>query len=139
MKKLILALFVAAFTMTSCSTSFKTAKQGQVKPKLTSAVIGDLDVSNQKITYTYVPTKSVRRAGYENVKATAISEALKQYGDADVLVETREATVVRYGIFGGVFKGKIKSITVTGYPAKYKSFHEVDHETIKKSIINGNL
>lgn len=136
MKKLIFALFVAAFAMTSCSTALKTAKQDEVKPKLTAAVIGDLDVSDQKITYTYVPTKAVRRGGFKNCKATAISEALKQYGDADVLVETREATVVRTGLF---HSRRIKSITVTGYPAKYKSFHEVDHETIKKSIINGNL
>lgn len=140
MKKLVFALFVAAcgLGMTSCSTTFKSATQRDVVAPLAAAVIGDLDVSNQKITYTYYPTKTIRRGGYANCKNAAIREALAQYGDADVLIETQEATVIRTG---GIFKraGKIKAVTVTGYPAKYKNFRSADEETVKAGIVNGVL
>lgn len=128
-------MFVAALTMTSCSIVSKTAATRDVTAPLAAAVISDLDVSNQKITYTFVPTKKVRKGGLRNCINTAISEALANNGGGDVLVETQEAIVERYG-FGG---RKIKSVTVTGYPAKYKNFRTADEETVKAGIISGSL
>lgn len=135
MKKTLLLLFVAAMTMTSCSIVTKTATTRQVNAPLAAAVISDLDVSNQKITYKFVPTKAVRKGGVRNCINTAISEALAHHGDGDVLVETQEAIVERYG-FGG---RKIKSVTVTGYPAKYNNFRSADEATVKAGIISGSL
>lgn len=135
MKKSILLMFVAALTMSSCSVVTKTATTRDVTAPLAAAVISDLEVSNQKITYTFVPTNNVRKGGLNNCINTAISEALASNGGGDVLIETQEAVVQRYGLGGK----KIRSVTVTGYPAKYKNFRSVDEETIKAGIISGSL
>ncbi len=132
MKKILLILLAVA-GMTSCSTVRKTATQRDVVAPLAAAVISDLDVSNQKISYTYVPPRAVRRGGFANCKNAAIREALAQYGDADVLVETQEVTVIRN------FMRRIQSITVTGYPAKYKNFRSADDATVQAAIVNGVL
>lgn len=137
MKKTILLMFVAVLTMTSCSVVQKTATTRDVTAPLAAAVISDLDVSNQKITYTLVPTKKVRRGGLKNCINTAISEALANNGGGDVLIETQEAIVTRTA--GLLWREKIKSVTVTGYPAKYKNFRAADEETVKAGIINGTL
>lgn len=132
MKKIILAAFIAAVTMTSCSTAYRTASSRDVTAPIAAAAIADMEVSNQKITYTLIPTRKVRAGGYQNCVNTAISEALKA-NDGDVLIETQAATVKRTGFF----LTKIKSVTVTGYPAKYKNFRNADEQTVKNALING--
>ena len=64
-----------------------------------------------------------------------LPEALKANGGGDVLIETQEAIVKR----SGLFLRKIKSVTVTGYPATYKNFRNVDEQTLKKALVNGTL
>lgn len=135
MKKTILLMCVAALTITSCSTVQKTASTRKVTAPIAAAVISELEVSNQKITYTLEPSRKVRKAGLENCVNTAISEALEKNDHSDVLIETQKAIVQRYGLFGR----KIKSVTVTGYPAKYKNFKSADEETVKAGIISGSL
>lgn len=134
MKRLFCALF-AIVLLASCSTVRQTATQRDVKAPIVSAVIGDLDVSDQKITYTYVPTNKVRRGGADNCINSAIAAAL-QPGGYDVLVETQEAVVERQGWFG---KRKITKVTVTGYPAKYKNFRSADEKSINAGIVTGTL
>jgi hypothetical protein len=64
------------------------------------------------------PHRRVQRGGFENVKSTAVREALKNNGGGDVLVGLEVQTKsVRFLIWRS-----IKSITVSGYPAKYKNF-----------------
>lgn len=133
MKRLFFALCVVAL-FASCTTVRHTATQRDVKAPIVSAVIGDLDVSDQKISYTYVPTKKIRRGGPNNCINSAIAAALKG-GDYDILVETQEAVVERKW-FG---KRKITSVTVTGYPAKYKNFRSADEKSINAGIITGTL
>lgn len=135
MKKVFLLMCVAALTITSCSTVKKTATTRKVTAPIAAAVIGELEVSNQKITYTLEPSRKVRKGGLENCVNTAISEALEKNDRSDVLIETQKAIVQRYGLFGR----KIKSVTVTGYPAKYKNFKSADEETVKAGIISGSL
>ncbi len=135
MKNVILFFSVVALFMTSCSTVYKTAATRDVSAPIAAAVISDLDVSGQKITYTLVPSNKVRKGGLQNCINTAISEALAKNGDGDVLIETQEAIIQRYGLFGR----KIKSVTVTGYPAKYKNFKSADEETVKAGIVSGSL
>ena len=130
MKKLLFVLAISAAAMTSCTTVKKSATIHDVKPTLASVVLTDLDVSNQKITFTYVPTSDVRRGGAKNCIATAIHEALVTNG-GDVLIETQTAIVER------TFSHKIKSVTVTGYPAKYKNFRSADDKTLKTAVENG--
>lgn len=134
MKKFFFILMASAFAMTSCTTVYKTASSQNVKPALAACVLSDLEVSNQKITYTYVPTSQVRRGGLQNCINTAISEALAANGGADVLIETQKATVVRR--LCGL---SVKSVTVTGYPAKYKNFVSLDNQTLKQAVVNGAL
>lgn len=131
MKKLIFALLVA-LTFSSCSTMFQTSTQRDVKAPVIAAVIGDLDVSNEKVSYTYLPTAQVRRGGVQNCINCAIAEALAK-GNFDVLVETQHATVERKGLFSR----KITKIVVTGYPAKYKNFRNADPKALNQAIATG--
>ncbi len=133
MKKLIFALVVAAFAMTSCSTVKKSASERSVGPSIIAAVISDLDISNTKITYTMKPSAKVRKGGVQNCINTAIREALAANGDGDVLIETQQTVIQKTGLLGT----KVRSVTVTGYPAKYHNFRTVDEATIKAGIANG--
>ncbi len=117
MKKIFVVIAVA-LSVASCTTTKKTAASLDVNDVLKSETTADLVVSGKRISYTLEPSKSVRRAGMNNVKAYAVSEALKAFGVGDVLVEAQFETGVRRGLFGK----KIKSVTVTGYPATYKNF-----------------
>lgn len=109
---------MAALCMASCTTVTKTAGSVDVANDLKSKTEAELVVQDKRITYTLRPPKSIRRGGLANVKAAAVAEALKQNGGADVLVDPQYETRTRRGLFGK----KIKYVTVTGYPAKYKKF-----------------
>ena len=135
MKKVLLSIACMAMMVTSCTTVRKSATQRDVTAPVMGAVIADLEVSNQKIVYSYIPTRSVRKGGYDNCVNTAIREALSANGNGDVLVETQEAVVE----YKGLISKKIKSITLTGYPAYYKNFKSVDANTLKESIRNNGL
>ena len=131
MRKLLFILFASAL-LASCSTLHQTATQKDVSTPIISAVISDLDVSDNKISYTYEPTRQVRKGGVQNCINSAIAEALKGSG-GDVLVETQKAIVERRGLF----VRKISKITVTGYPAKYKNFRNASEESLNKVISRG--
>ncbi|MBQ3147901.1 MAG: hypothetical protein IJB87_00895 [Alistipes sp.] len=132
--KNFLFILVLAFVLSSCSTVYKTASTEDVSTRIVSTTLADLEVSNQKITYTFKPVASVRRGGVQNCINVAISEALKEHG-GDVLIETQKATVCRMSLFGF---NRVKSVTVTGFPATYKNFNSVDQSLIKRSLENGS-
>ena len=135
MKKIVFALSVAALAMTSCSTVYRTASVRDVTAPVAAAAIADLEVSSEKITYSLMPTREVRKGGLENCVNAAISEALRANGGGDILLETQRAVVQRTGLFNR----KVKMVTVTGYPAVYKNFRSADEETVKKALVNGAL
>lgn len=116
-KNLIAILFVAVF-VASCSTVKQSARMESPATYINTATVADLEVSETAITFTYEPSNAVCNGGYENVIKTAVSEALKKHGDYDVLVG------LQYTIKQNFF-GKIKIITVKGYPAKYKNFRNL--------------
>ena len=89
-----------------------------------TAVFADLDVSPTKITYFYLPSKTVLNGGYDNVINTAVREALLANGNADVLVALESQ--VKY-----TDEGKIESVTITGYPAKYVNFRNPGDDYLK--------
>ncbi len=134
MKKLIFAAIcaVALMSLSSCSTLQQSARTQNVRNYMASAVVGELEVSKDKITFTYNPPKAVRKLGKQNCINMAISEALKKYGSGDILVETQEAIVTKYG-----FGRKIKSVKVTGYPATYVKFTPTDKKVVEEIILNG--
>lgn len=120
MKRVI--LFVMAFVVfTSCSTLKNTAthRDFSVATPYAVPIIADLEVSETRIMYPYVPPRSVKIGGTDNVIKTAVREALAANGDADVLVGME--TQIKYNAFY-----RITSIVITGYPAKYKNFRNLD-------------
>ena len=122
-------LFVSlALAISSCTTSYKTASVNAISGQVVSVATADLQVSDKKITYTYNTTGAVRRGGLANIKATAISEALKVNGGGDILLECQEAIIKKKGLFGT----KIESITVTGYPAVYTNFKTANPSDYEK-------
>lgn len=121
MKKLFV-LIGAVCALSSCQTIRSTATHKAVDIQPIGALIADLEVSPNRISYTMIPHRRVQRGGFENVKSTAIREALKNNGGGDVLVGLEVQTKsVRFLIWR-----LITSITVSGYPAKYKNFTNPD-------------
>lgn len=119
MKKPVLLLAAATCLLmgaTSCSTVTRTSSTVPVETVVTSTSTADLKVSQQKISYTYRPSKAVRRGGDKNVVKTAVYEALKANGNADVLVGTQYEMKKTRNFFG---RKSVKYVTVEGYPATY--------------------
>ena len=123
MKKLFI-IIAAAVVAASCSSSAKlitTASYGTFNDPqiLLSAVYADLDVQQTKITYFYIPSKTVIAGGMDNIIKTAVSEALAQNNNADVLVGLQKQ--IKYNKLG-----EIESIVITGYPAHYTNMRAAD-------------
>lgn len=116
MKKTMMALMgvVLLLGASSCTTVKKTSTAQDVCTAVVAGSEADLEVSSKKISFYYKVPKSVRRGGTKSVKATAVAEALKANGNADVLVAPQYDMKIK--------RGSIREITVTGYPATYKNF-----------------
>ena len=121
MKKLFI-LCCAICALSSCMTIRSTATHEVVNVQPISALIADLDVSPERISHTMRPHFKIQRGGYENVKSTAVREALQKHGGGDVLVGLEIQTKSRR-LFIWNF---VQSITVSGYPAKYVNFKTPD-------------
>ena len=135
MKKIFI-LAVAAMAMTSCSTVLNTASVNDVDNKILAGAVADLEVSPQRVTYTYKTKASARRGGTKNCVRTAIHEALEANGGGDIMVQEEVTTVIRFALFGKRFK-KVKSVTVSGYPAKYKNIKTIPQSSLIKGLEAG--
>ena len=109
---------VACMAFSSCTSVMKTASSLNVATSIEAASTADLIVSDHKITFEYDVPKKVRRGGTTNIYNVAVREALRYNGGGDVLVAPQFDTRIRCGLFGK----KIKTVTVSGYPATYKNF-----------------
>lgn len=138
MKKLLAVMVVAACALlSSCSTTIKTATTRRINAPIVAASIADIDITGGKITYTYTPPKGVWIAGVDNCINAAVSEALQNAGQgADVLVEMQYTLVMKRGMIGKT-TGKVKSVTVTGYPARYKNFRSADQQSLQAVVASG--
>ena len=122
-KKLIIAVAaIATLGLASCSSLRHTATTQPVDTEVVSRNTADLEVAPQKISYTFRPSKAVRRCGEKAVIKTAVAEALKANGNADVMVGSQYEIKKTKNFFG---KTNIKYVTVEGYPATYKNFKTV--------------
>ena len=138
MKK-IFTLVAVATMFTACSVSSLSmarlentsthAKVQVVQP--VAAVLADLDVAPNKISYFFLPSPTVVKGGFDNVVNTAIREALIANGNADVLVALEQQ--VKYGT-----DGNVESITVSGYPAKYVNFRSPGDEYLRELAKESN-
>ena len=134
MKKILIVMVAAACALaTSCSTVYRTASVQQVKSPISSATIADIDVVGPKITYTYSVPKNVAKVGIQNSLNAAVSEALAKAGKGgDVLIDMQYSMERRWGFFGG---NRVRSITVTGIPARYTNFRSANDETMQKIVL----
>lgn len=119
MKKYLLCAAVAALALSSCSTITHTASTESVNTEIYNRSTADLTVSSKKISFTFNPTDTYRRAGEKAVKAAAVAKALEANGNGDVLVAPQFEIKKTRGLFGT----KITYVTVTGYPATYNNVH----------------
>lgn len=119
MKKIIY-ITAMIISLASCSTLRKsTATTMNVETSITSKNTAELVVSDKKITYTYNPKKIDRKAGMKHMVTNAVAAALKENGNADVLIQKEQEIVYRVNMFG---VKKVRTITITGYPASYRNF-----------------
>lgn len=125
-------LLTAVLVAASCTTTTKTARTENIPYSMYNANAADLQVA-ERITYSYTPTKQVRRAGLPNCKKAAISEALAQNGNADLLVEPQFVVSVRRGLFST----KVKEVTVTGRPAKYVNIRSLGDKVWTDPVFRG--
>ncbi len=132
MKKVFLAVMVVMATVTSCTTTTKTARTESIPYAMYNANVADLEVG-PRVTYTFSPNREIRRGGEDNCKRAAIQEALKAGGDADLLVEPQFVVSKRKGMFGT----KITSVTVSGRPAKYTKFRSLNDSVWCNPIFRG--
>lgn len=117
MKNLILLVAaVVSLCLASCGSVRHTSTTVPVDTEIASVSKADLKVSQQKISYTFKPSKAVRRCGEKNVIRTAVAEALKANGNADVMVAFQYEIKKTRNLFG---RSKIKYVIVEGYPATY--------------------
>mgnify|MGYP003463107337 FL=1 len=127
MKKALCALFVVfALCMTSCKTIHSTAEYKDPTTFLRNVTVADLEVSRDRISFTYEPSREVRRGGDQNVIKAARREALRVNGGGDVLVDLEYITVSKFSIKFFYGMSAIRQITVSGYPAKYTNFHSLN-------------
>lgn len=131
--KLLIGCVLAAAGLSSCSTITHTASTAGVDTQVYSLTVADMDVSTKKVSTTvdwkWTPLSTV---SIETQKENAAAELLKET-EADVVVEP-QYTVKRRGIFRG------GSVTVTGYPAKYRNFRAMTQSDAEKvSMLNGNM
>lgn len=136
MKK-IFAIVAVATLFASCSV---TAPTSPSMAKLTNtsthskvqviqpvaAVLADLQVSPTKISFFFLPSQTVVNGGFDNIVNTAVREALIANGNADVLVALEQQ--VKYNA-----SGKVESITVSGYPAKYINFRSPGDDYLREA------
>ncbi len=128
MKKVFVLLAAVVICFSACAPGAKLVNSASYSkssaPTPVAAVFADVEVSPNRITYFMLPTKTVATGGYDNVVATAVREALDANGGGDVLVALE--TQVKYNE-----DGKIESITVSGYPGKYKNFRNPGDDYLK--------
>ncbi|MCM1349346.1 MAG: hypothetical protein NC338_08035 [Firmicutes bacterium] len=121
MKAIHILIVAFCALLCSCSSIKHTSTSVPVSSTVASFTVADLDVQPTKIMSTtkwnYNPFV---RVSVENVKTNTAAKMLRQ-ADADVLLEP-EYIIERRGFLRG------GSVTVIGFPAKFKNFHTMTPE-----------
>lgn len=137
MKKVVILIASAIAVLSSCSTPAKLISTSNSENATvsfqTTAVIADIQVSETKLSFLYVPSKTVIAGGKDNIIQTAVREALLSVGkEYDVLVA--KETQVKYDS-----KSNVESVLVTGYPGKYVNWRSSEEPVVKESKNEGGL
>lgn len=125
--------FIAAVAVliSSCTVQRAAVISSSVPaPMKTTTTVTSLDVSKNRISYTYVPRKAdAKRLSETQLINNATYMALKENGNGDVLVKMNYYITTKRGM------GKrVKSIDISGYPAKFVDFRqptEADYKNLE--------
>ena len=124
-KSSLFLLILLAVAVTSCKTIRSTAEYKDPTTFLRNVTIADLEVADERISFTFEPSRQVRRG--DNVLKAAIREALRLNGGGDVLVDLEYVVISKAPYISYIFGlSPIREVTVSGYPAKYTNFHSLD-------------
>jgi len=122
MKK-VLFIVCATTLLASCTTLKKTATTTDVKNHLHQyPTIASVEVKEKVEATTTWAWNPFKKDKFELRKGNLVAETLKKY-DADILLEP-QFIVTKQG-YGE------RSITVIGFPVKYKSFHAATPADLK--------
>lgn len=129
MKKIFL---FAALVMLTASCSVVRRAMVETTPVNSPAVetttMATLEVSPNKISYNYVPDrKSAKSLPLKQLIRNAVYAALEANGNADELVEVSYSVASKRGFFSK----RVRSISVSGYPAYYVDFREPTDSDLK--------
>lgn len=112
----IMLFACSALMLASCSTIRKTATTADVATSISQyPVVAEGEVKakvTETTTWSWIPFKGDK---FKEKKGNLVAETLKKY-DADVLLEPQ--FIISKKSFGE------RSITVMGFPVKYKSFRK---------------
>ena len=118
MKIKLLCMAVVTMLMCSCSSVRHTSSTYGVDTKIVNYTVADMDVQPVKVSKTYSWSYNpFKRVSIERVKTNVTAQLLNEAG-GDVLVEPQYIVEKRGWLRGG-------SVTVIGFPAKYKNFHKM--------------
>lgn len=122
MKKILLIASVVLMTASCAMVHTAQVETTTVySPAVETTTMATLEVSTKKISYRYVPDrKTAKTLSQKQLIQNAIYAALEENGNADELVEVSYCISAKR-----VFLSKrIRSISVSGYPAYYVDFRE---------------
>lgn len=131
MKKILL-LGVVAFVLSSCTVHrASVVTTTQPVSTRTTTTVASLNISQKRISHTYKPTRSDRkRLSSAQLVQNAMYEALSNNGNADVLVKVNSYVTASAW-------GRVKAITVSGYPAYYVDFRQPTEADYKNLLTFG--
>lgn len=111
-----------ALILSSCSLHRANVASTPVySPAVETLTMASLEVSAKKISYKYTPVRRDSKSlSVEQLVKNAIYAALQENGNADELIEVNYYVSTKFGLFGK----RVKSISVSGYPAYYVNFRE---------------
>lgn len=132
MKKLFSFFTLTLFVLSSCETLEKTATTANISSDTKSVAVADLRVG-ERVTATLDVTKEIRRGGLNNIKQAVEAEALKEGGNADLLLEPQFVIEKHRGLF----RSKVTRITVSGRPAFYTNFRALPDSVWCNPVFRG--
>lgn len=124
MKKLHFILGATIVLMaSSCTIHTSTSTSVSIPTRISSRNTADL-VVGQKASTKYIPTRQERKMGINTVKQNAVADLLEKNNNADVLVAPQYTVEKKKYLF----RSKILSVKVSGYPAFYKNIKPVNSQ-----------
>ncbi len=121
MKKLLFLVTVTAVIAltSSCAVSMTGLRSDAVNSKILSMTVASLEVEPNPVSYLYIPSDvEAKSLSLNQLITNANYYALKEHGKGDVIIQSSYKVDGKKHLFGI----KVKTITVTGYPAKYVDF-----------------